>query len=575
MTRSIADGPATRTRSRNPQVSLAAAGAILYDDLFIGKAANTDPDTYTWEQAMASPYKEEFLKAAQTEIDALVDKGTWIEDLKENATTKPVPCTWVFRIKRSPDGEARKFKARICLRGDLQEDLGQDNFSPVAAWPTVRSALVVSAIRGWVTTTIDFSNAFVQSYLPEDDPVWMHIPRGYKSTNGPQYMLKLIKSLYGHRLAPKLWFNHSASAFRELGLIQSEHDPCLWYGEDIMLVQYVDDCGIAAPNQARIDKFIQDLRDLGFELTTEGTFSEFLGIKFDNKPDGSIECTQKGLIQKTLAAAGMTDCNPNSVPAGQATLGADKDGEPMNEDWNYRGICGMLLYLSTNTRPDIAFAVSQVCRFGHAPKKSHATAVKTILRYLKKTMDKGLLVKPCGENFTYDLYVDADFCGLFGQEDPRDANSVRSRTGYIIFLSGWPLVWKSVLQTHISQSTLEAEYSALSASLKVFLPLQWLIKEMISKTQCKPLTSSTLHSTVFEDNQSTYYLATNQRITSRTRYLCAKWHWFWDKYNEREKDGSRVFDIVKCPTDKMLADYLTKAQPKELFETNRKSAQGW
>ena len=50
-------------------------------------------------------------------------------------------------------------------------------------------------------------------------------------------------------------------------------------GKDILLVQYVDDCGISAPTQARIDKFVNDLRALNFELTEEGTFAEFLGIQ--------------------------------------------------------------------------------------------------------------------------------------------------------------------------------------------------------------------------------------------------------------------------------------------------------
>ena len=100
----------------------------------------------------------------------------------------------------------------------------------------------------------------------------------------------------------------------------------------------------------------------------------------------------------------MNDCNPSATPTTQNTLGADKDGEPMSESWNYRAICGMLLYLSTNTRPDIAFAVSQVCRFGHDPKKSHASAVKTILRYLKGTRDKGTIINPAHIN----ICVEAD-----------------------------------------------------------------------------------------------------------------------------------------------------------------------
>jgi hypothetical protein len=48
----------------------------------------------------------------------------------------------------------------------------------------------------------------------------------------------------------------------------------------------------------------------------------------------------------------------------------------------------MLLYLATNTRPDIAFAVSQVARFSNDPKACHATAVKTIVRYLQKTRER-------------------------------------------------------------------------------------------------------------------------------------------------------------------------------------------
>eukprot|EP00972_Heterocapsa_arctica_P038481 5669739-Heterocapsa_arctica.AAC.1 len=89
--------------------------------------------------------------------------------------------------------------------------------------------------------------------------------------------------------------------------------------------------------------------------------------------------TQEGLIKKIIETAGMEDCNSNRTPTTKEALGSDEDGQPMEDKWNYRSIIGMLLYLSTNTRPDISFAVSQVARFSHAPKKSHASAVKTII----------------------------------------------------------------------------------------------------------------------------------------------------------------------------------------------------
>ena len=81
------------------------------------------------------------------------------------------------------------------------------------------------------------------------------------------------------------------------------------------------------------------------------------------------------------------------------------------------------------TRPDIEFAVSQVCRFSNSPRKSHATAVKMILRYLKKTMDKGTIISPTKNKLDLQMYVDADYASLYGVEKFEDPISVRSRTG--------------------------------------------------------------------------------------------------------------------------------------------------
>lgn len=240
----------------------------------------------------------------------------------------------------------------------------------------------------------------------------------------------------------------------------------------------------------------------------------------------------------------------------------------MNEEWNYRSVVGMLLYLSTNTRCDIAFAVSQVCRFSADPKQSHATAVKTILRYLKRTRTKGTIIKVSGL-LDLDLFVDADFCGLYKVEPDTDPNSARSRTGYIIKLSDCPLIWKSVLQTSITCSTLEAEYNALSTALKALLPLKQMLIEATGHLKLTTAIRSTIRARAFEDNQGCYYLATNQRITNRTRWYLNKWHWFWQYVN------NGFVTIHEIDTSKQDGDYATKALPAELFEANRFRVQKW
>ena len=86
-----------------------------------------------------------------------------------------------------------------------------------------------------------------------------------------------------------------------------------------------------------------------------------------------------GLIIKVIAATKMGNCNPNWVPATKEALRIDPEGEPMEEDWSNPSIVGMLLYLLTNMRPDIAITISQVACFNHNLKKSHATAIKMIV----------------------------------------------------------------------------------------------------------------------------------------------------------------------------------------------------
>ena len=102
----------------------------------------------------------------------------------------------------------------------------------------------------------------------------------------------------------------------------------------------------------------------------------------------------------------MTNCHPNTTPCLHLGLGSDPDGNLMNKSWGYASIVGMLLYLSTNTRSEITFAVCQVARFTNAPRQSYATAVKSIIRYLKGSIDKGTILRPAPK-LNVDAYVDA------------------------------------------------------------------------------------------------------------------------------------------------------------------------
>ena len=170
----------------------------------------------------------------------------------------------------------------------------------------------------------------------------------------------------------------------------------------------------------------------------------------------------------------------------------------------------MMLYLASNTRPHISFAVHQCDWFTHNTKASHETAVKMICRYLQGTKDNGLVFNP-SKKLVVDCYAGVDFTGLWGHENPQDPICDRSRTGFVATFANCPLLWVSKIQTDIALSTLQSEYAALSHSVRALLPLKSLIKEVIDNLgiDSEMLKSST----ICEDNNGDIFVVTSPRMT--------------------------------------------------------------
>ena len=194
-----------------------------------------------------------------------------------------------------------------------------------------------------------------------------------------------------------------------------------------------------------------------------------------------------------------------------------------------------------------------------------------IVRYLAGTIEKGIIIPPFKGDLTLRCYVDADFAGLYKIDSSESDSSAKSRTGYIIFLGPWPLIWKSFMQKKTAMSTLEAEYSALSSATRSVLFVIQLLKPTLDIVDNSDELKSIVQAPciIYEDNNGAYTVAKNQRVTSRTKYFNVEWHHFWEQVN----DGT--LSIEKIATGDQLADYLTKGLTRELFVNNRKSVQGW
>ena len=541
-------------------------------------------ECFTFHQAMKQDDKLQFVEAMEKEIGDHESRNHWSivhrDTLPSNA--KPIKAIWSFKRKRKPDGELLKHKARLCAHGGMQQwgDSYWETYSPVVNMLSVRLILAIAKIHKLDSKAIDFVLAFPQAELDED--IWMLLPIGFQvdgmteAESERQYLLKLNANLYGLKQASYNWYEKLKAALIDRGLNPSDIDPCLYIGNGMIVLTYVDDCIIVGPSMKNIDAFVKSMKEgsENFILTDEGDIDKFLGIEITQLEDGKrFKIAQPHLINRIISFLNIDtndygmDTNSKSTPVGKPLLHKDLSGKQRKETWNYRTAVGMLTYLQGNTRPEIAMAVHQTARFCNNPKLSHEKAIKRLGRYLYHTKNEGIIYNPDVKK-GLECFVDADFAGGWTQADADDADNVLSRTGMVIMYAGCPIFWRSSLQTEIALSTAEAEYIALSSALREVLPLMTMMEE-INKVFKLHINTPKFVCTVHEDNQSCIKMATGTKFTPRTKHIALKYHHF----KTHVKSG-RV-DIKYKPTHEQLADLLTKPLPNEAFFTLRYMLCGW
>lgn len=186
---------------------------------------------------------------------------------------------------------------------------------------------------------------------------------------------------------------------------------------------------------------------------------------------------EKGILtlKREVYAKKILENNMNNSKAVDTPVvkGEKLDKISGNGKYPYREIVGNLLYLTTKTRPDIAYAVNMCSRDLNNYTNQRVNDTERIFRYLNGSKDQGIAYRGTEDKNELVAYCDSDFAG--------DEQTRKSTTGYVILFCGGPITWSSRKQSVVVLSSTEAEYIAATECCKDLLYLNSLIKELKGK----------------------------------------------------------------------------------------------
>ncbi|CAK5277520.1 unnamed protein product [Mycena citricolor] len=489
-----------------------------------------------------------WLAPMRTEMQQFSDRKVWkLVSLPPGEVA--IDGMWVFDVKVDGNGREVKRKARYVARGDQMVE-GRDfgaKWAMVARMESVRMVFAVAAVKKLKIRQWDFSGAYLNGEM--DRPVYMKQPKGFEKKGEEHKVCLLLRPLYGLVQAGHIWYKLLASGYKQLGYSENAADPCVrtrQHGEEYTVTTtHTDDVLGTSSNDSESQRVVKEFADK-WDLK-EVDLNLLLGLTVEKLPDGSISISQHQYFEKVLEYFGYSELKPLSTPlppgyqvrASPSPLPAEDvtymRGKP------YRQILGSIIWGSSGTRPDLAYACSVLGHVQSNPGPEHWSLLIGVLRYIKGTLDFGIKYSPQGNEPGNGIkplgFVDSDWAGCI---DTR-----RSTAGYIFFMGGAPVAWSSKRQAVVALSSTEAEYISLArASQQAMWMKNWLSQIFLPQEPPIPLRGDNLGSISLTETTKGHGLA---------KHIDIRYHYIRDRVN----DGD--ISVTSVPGKENVADILTKA----------------
>ena len=521
-------------------------------EMFIHGDSSHSDDPTTFEEAISDIDSLKWLEAMKSEMDSMYLNQVWdLVDPPEGII--PIGNKWIYKRKIGSDGKVETYKARLVAKGYRQRQ-GVDyeeTFSPVAMLKSIRILLAIAAYHDYEVWQMDVKTAFLNGYIEED--LYMEQPRGFESQDRSK-VCKLKRSIYGLKQASRSWNRRFDEAVKSYGFQKNEDEPCVYKktsGSAITyLVLYVDDI-LLIGNDIEMLSAVKVWLSNTFSMKDLGEATYILGIRiYRDRARRLIGLSQSLYLEKVLKRFNMEDSKKGLLPVRHG-IHLSKGMSPKTPDERermakvpYASAIGSLMYAMLCTRPDIAYAVSVTSRFQSDPGMEHWTAVKAILKYLRRTKDLVLIYG--GGELKLDGFTDSDF-----QSDVDDRKSI---SGFVFICNGGAVTWKSSKQATTADSTTEAEYIAASDAAKEAV---W-IKKFVTELGVVPSIESPV--SLYCDNNGAIAQAKEPRSHQKSKHIERKYHII------RDIVGRGDVAVQKVASADNVADPLTKPMSQQQLD---------
>jgi len=276
-------------------------------------------------------------------------------------------------------------------------------------------------------------------------------------------------------------------------------------------------------------------------------------MTFDWSKVGEVKVTQEGYIADMLRDSGVeglakTPAADNLYETRDETPLASKDVS----EW-YHSQVAKALYLAKRTKPECLTAVAYLATRVQKCNLDDVVKLIRLIRYIRRTKDTGIILKPGKLGVTVRSYIDAAY-GLH-----QDGKSV---TGCVTVIGeAGPVHAKSVKQKIVTKSSTEAETVATSDSANQTMHIRrFLIEQGYDQGPAE----------VFQDNISCMNLLNRGKSNSeRTRHMSIRYFWLAEQLKSKE------IKLTHLRTEDMSANVLTKPVQGAQFDRERRLLTNW